>query len=681
MPEDNKPAEKQDHDLEQILEAFDQIKDVFHSPRTLSYEHDDVTVKYWNSMLGLAEEKGTERESIVSSFCQRFDANQEQMEDLLSNNHNWVDYNLYHAFSAHCQQQLGMDTEKFWENVVDITFQDYSDKQIAVARRIPLKFTIKEMNKQFKNWSKVNEIKVEELERSRNSYVIKKKTLPEAQQRTEQLIGKEALDMLLRRDDHYTHCSFTTTFQKLYNQPNLYLDQGHSEADGNEWSEHYVHPSSPHRFKTVENFYSFLSSLKSFGRNCKTYFLPWLVNKELKNAVFEQEQTISESKRHLELTNAKLERRQETIMDLLSNISEIRMTGERHAIRGTLDKAFEEDKKEIMGFIAQQINFVYDFYKDNSSVYEFLVASCEPFGIKSENLSDPETIYNQLRNVTFNSSEKEKKEEKNETSDQEDLLEEFDLSDMFDIFDEIVKKDVHLDSAFEQFNEIKKQYHQTLNENNLDNFDPFRLLITLKGTQEKMDSINRRISKMGEVGFLDEVKLSAAAEEGINQAKIEKRSDITINLKLDYDPVISTNKDALVYMIKDIVSNMIDHGKASEGTIVSRLPTKVDEKDYETELPYYDLFNFNSFPVLYLGFSDNGNSISPEKATEINQYITSGIGETKNISSKKEKTGENESGFGTKNLHQISGLHDIKVHYAPSKTGTTIDCYFGRLEI
>ena len=81
--------------------------------------------------------------------------------------------------------------------------------------------------------------------------------------------------------------------------------------------------------------------MKSFGRNCKTYFLPWLVNKELKNAVFEQEQTISESKRHLELTNAKLERRQETIMDLLSNISEIRMTGERHAIRGTLDKAFE----------------------------------------------------------------------------------------------------------------------------------------------------------------------------------------------------------------------------------------------------------------------------------------------------------------------------------------------------
>mgnify|MGYP005641692079 FL=1 len=126
MPEDNKPAEKQDHDLEQILEAFDQIKDVFHSPRTLSYEHDDVTVKYWNSMLGLAEEKGTQRESIVSSFCQRFDANQEQMKDLLSNNHNWIDYNLYHAFSAHCQQQLGMDTETFWQGVADKTFLDYS---------------------------------------------------------------------------------------------------------------------------------------------------------------------------------------------------------------------------------------------------------------------------------------------------------------------------------------------------------------------------------------------------------------------------------------------------------------------------------------------------------------------------------------------------------------------------
>jgi len=306
MPEENKPAEKQDHDLEQILEAFDQIKDTFHFPRTLSYEHDDVTVKYWNSMLGLAEEKGTQRESIVSSFCQRFDANQEQMKDLLSNNHNWIDYNLYHAFSAHCQQQLGMDTETFWQGVADKTFLDYSDKQIAVGRFFPLDFIIKQMSGQFKNWSKVNEIQVEKLDRSKNSYKIKRKTGEKTQKKTEQLIGKEALDILLKRDCIFTDYSFTTTFQKLFNQPNLYLETGQSEADGNEWSEYFVHPSSPHRFKIVEKYYSFIASLKNFGRSHKGNLKK--ENEEFKQIIFEYEQTISARTRDLELANAKIER-------------------------------------------------------------------------------------------------------------------------------------------------------------------------------------------------------------------------------------------------------------------------------------------------------------------------------------------------------------------------------------
>ncbi|MBT5342816.1 hypothetical protein HOL59_04470 [Candidatus Woesearchaeota archaeon] len=664
MPEENKPAEKQDHDLEQILEAFDQIKDTFHFPRTLSYEHDDVTVKYWNSMLGLAEEKGTQRESIVSSFCQRFDANQEQMKDLLSNNHNWIDYNLYHAFSAHCQQQLGMDTETFWQGVADKTFLDYSDKQIAVGRFFPLDFIIKQMSGQFKNWSKVNEIQVEKLDRSKNSYKIKRKTGEKTQKKTEQLIGKEALDILLKRDCIFTDYSFTTTFQKLFNQPNLYLETGQSEADGNEWSEYFVHPSSPHRFKIVEKYYSFIASLKNFGRSHKGNLKK--ENEEFKQIIFEYEQTISARTRDLELANAKIERRQETIMDLLSDISEIRMTGDRHTIRGTLDNAWVKEKNETREIISEQIFFAYNHFKNNSEIYQFLKESCQPFGINEEDFDNKETILNKLGKIIF--------DEKTEENNNQIIKEE--ENNLLDLLDDFIKEDIYLNSAYEQFEKIKKQYKTILDKNNFNEFNPFRLLVTLKSTKEKMDSINQKISKMGQVGFLDQVKLSDAANEGIQQAKKEKGSEIGITLELDYDPLISTNKDALVYMVKDIISNMIDHGKATKGTIVSKLPSEIDNK----RLPNYTRFVFKTHPMLYLGFKDNGISISTEKAEEINQYLSSGLGNTEDISSRKEA--ENISGgLGTKNLQKISKLHDIRIHYQPSNEGTTIDCYFGRLDI
>jgi signal transduction histidine kinase len=671
MSEDTS-TEKQDNDLEQILEAFDQVKGTFNSPRTLSYEHDDVTVKYWNSMLKIAEEKGVERESVVNSFCERFEANQEQMKSLLSDKHNWVDFNLYHAFAAHCQQQLGMDTETFWQETADKTFQDYSDEQIKAAENIPLRFVIMGMNTQFKNWSKVNTIKVEKLKRSRHSHVIKKNTTPEAKERATRLVGKEVLDLLLKRDDIYTHNSFTTTFKKLYNQPNLYLEQGQSEVDGNEWSEHFVHPSSPRKIKIVEKYYSFLSSLKNFGRTFKNYILPWSENKRLRNVEFKYEQTISARTRDLELANAKLERRQETIMDLLEDISEIRMTGERHGIRGTLDLTFKLNKKEIIENISQQVNFLYNHFKDNTEVYEFLVESCEPFKIKKEDLAIKKNILEQLKNINLKNYSTEPEEEISE-----EIIE--DEEEDFDIFDEIISKDIDFDVAYDEFIKVKEKYGDTLTKNNLSNFDPFRLLLRLKMTQEEIGTINERIDKMSKVGFLDEVKLSEAVNEGINESKREKKSNINIITELNYDPIINTNRDALVYLIKDIVSNMIDHGNASEGTIISKSPKEIKKNDLEEKLPNYDHFNFTEIPILYLSFRDNGISITPEKADEINEYLSTGKGNTTEISSKKDKN--KKSGLGTKNLYRISKLHNITIHYQPSSNGTTIDCYFDRLNI
>ena len=702
--------------LEQILEAFDQVKETFHSPRTLSYEHDDVTVKYWHSMLKMAEDE-TQKESMVTSFCERFDVNQEQMEDLLSDNHNWVEYNLYHAFAAHCQQQLGMEMESFWENVADITFQDHSDKQIAVARRIPLKFTIKEMNKQFKNWSKVNEIKVEELERSRNSYVIKKKTLPEAQQRTEQLIGKEALDMLLRRDDHYTHCSFTTTFQKLYNQPNLYLDQGHSEADGNEWSEHYVHPSSPHRFKTVENFYSFLSSLKSFGRNCKTYFLPWLVNKELKQIAFAQEQTIRDRTQEISRKNATINRkneelqsRQDLVAKLYANISKLRFSSDRHSIRNYLNSQYIFEKNSITKQIATQLHLVYSNTKNDHNLLnqvlqtivqtdqvfdisenqkllenvELQIASLNKslkyitevssfFGIEKEDFSKVSNLEKKLKEIKIDKKEQEGSNEpivKNDESS-EDLFN--DLID--DLSEDFIDEIIYLDDAYSEFKVKQKQLRHS-NEGILSELDFFQAFYSLKTIKEVIGYIDKKISGVGDINF-DITPLSEAIKIAQKNAEEDKKAKVKLNLQLDYNPTFTTDKDTLVNVFKELFYNCVD-AQATEVTVYSINPSKEEEKD----LPLLnEITGFNTYPQHYLRIVDNGTGISEEHAERLNKYLITKEIDPSTLSTKGKTT--DKGGLGTRNLDNFLLLHKGHCRYRrrEGQLGTEVHIYLEKTQI
>jgi signal transduction histidine kinase len=659
MPEDN---------LEQILEAFEQVKGTFHLPQTLSNENDDVTIKYWHSMLRMTEENGIEKESIVNNFCAKFDVDQEQMKDLLSNQHNWVDYNLYHAFAAHCQQQLGMEMESFWENVADITFQDHSDKQIAVARRIPLQFTIKEMNKQFKNWSKVNEIKVEKLERSRNSYVIKKKTLPEAQQRTEQLIGKEALDMLLRRDDHYTHCSFTTTFQKLYNQPNLYLDQGHSEADGNEWSEHYVHPSSPHRFKTVENFYSFLSSLKSFGRNCKTYFLPWLVNKELKQIAFAQEQTISERTQEISRKNATINRkneelqsRQDLIAKLYSNISKLRFSSDKHAIRNYLNAQFESEKNNIIKQISSQLHLVYALSENNQEGQDYLVNASSSFGIKKEDFSAISSLERKLFQINIDKENDELVVGNNESLDNLDLFEDF-FSD-----------EIYLDQAYSEFRSKQEQFKEA-NKNVLSELDLFQPFYSLRTILEVISYINEKISSVGEIGF-DDLLLSDALEIAQKKAEMEKKAEMKLNLELDYNPSFTTDKDTLVNVLAELFYNCVD-AQATEVTVYSINPSTKKEED----LPLLNEIT-GLYPQHYLRIVDNGKGMSEEQVEKLNSYLTTGDIDPSSLSTKGKTT--DKGGLGTRNLDNFLLLHKGHCRYKrrEDQLGTEVHIYLERTKI
>ncbi len=718
MPEDN---------LEQILEAFDQVKEVFHSPRTLSYEHDDVTVKYWNSMLKMTEDE-TQKELMVTSFCERFDANQEQMEDLLSDQHNWIEYNLYHTFSAHCQQKLRMDTETFWQGVADITFQDHGDEQIKSAVGTPLPVVILGMNIQFRNWSKVNKIKVKSLKRSRHSYVIRKKTLPEAQERTEQLVGKEVLETLLRRDDLYTHHSFTTTFQKLYNQPNLYLELGQSEVDGNEWSEHFVHPTGPRKLKGFEKYYSFLVSLKNFRRNLKRYFLPWSENKRLRDGEFKYEQTLSESKRYLELANAKLDRtneelqsRQDLIVSLLGSISKLRFSSDRHAIRNYLSTTFENEKNSAVEQMAQQICLAYALVKNDversfelatqhldieperySGLTATLIGSdleqgteiekaAQYLNVHTEDLSNIELVEKSIKELTYlkeatqpfgigseNLVHKENIEnilhkviiDKDSPGSKEVTTEEDDLAAFFG-----EEKEIMLEEAYKSYLAVRDVHKDNPETKQIAELNFFRQFYSLKKIREVIDYVNEKLSSVGEINF-DKLNLSEAMVDAIKNAEKEKGADLELIAQLDYDPLFTTDRATLVKALTELCYNSIEHGRATAVTLTAHRPTKKEEEEAGT-LPYMDQFSFDGgYPQAYICFTDNGQGMPEEKAEQLNRYLSGESHLGAELSSREKE----EGGMGTSNLNHFLRLHKGQCFYE-SGEGTKVHIYLEKLNI
>jgi hypothetical protein len=89
------------------------------------------------------------RQRIISDFCDRFGANSFEMNELLASPNNWWEYQLYSAFNAHTQLELGLNDHIFFEQMADRTFKNYQDGLIKLSRFIPLKFVLDGMSKQF----------------------------------------------------------------------------------------------------------------------------------------------------------------------------------------------------------------------------------------------------------------------------------------------------------------------------------------------------------------------------------------------------------------------------------------------------------------------------------------------------------------------------------------------------
>lgn len=636
-------------DLETILGTFDRVSERFQWPSTLSHENPDVTVKYLIAMLQLAPNE-EEQQHIVSGFADRFHADREQLRSLLGDSHNWVDYSLYTAFSLYCQQQLGMDDTTFFSGTARKTFLNYQDGQIRQARYIPLNWVLGGMGGQFKNWTRVTDVTVEKLRKGAHSFRITRRTQDEYRRRLAQSLGDETLSAVLLRDCSFTQTAFEVTFQELFGQKDLQVQRSKSEGYGDGESEYVVIPSSPYK-----------SRIADYWERAKAAFyrtvLPWVENcrlreesNGLKREVFVQEQTIQVRTDDLSRANAQLERRQELIVDLLGDISRLRSSGERHAIRNYLHVVRQKETDRLIDEIADRISFTYQTLRDNESAQRQLGNLCAPFGLVPSSFTDKRAISDILHRIQLTAPPS---------------------APADDFFAGFAAQDIYLVVASEEF-QRRKDALAFPADHPLSYFNPLALLRTLQTIEGVISEVNARFSSFGELAFLDTVKFSAAVVEAKAYAQREKQSPLDVVMALDFDPEFKTNRDALVYLVRDMLYNAIDAG-ATQFHITGKRPTKEGEV-----LPYVDRFVFNLFPSFYLQCEDNGSGISLAKAQQLNDYLEGQGVHRVSLSTKRKDQG----GLGTENMRNFFRLHNGHGYYEPVEGGgTRVHLYLERLEI
>ena len=636
-------------DLEEILKTFDTVKDIFRRPLVLSQENPDIIIKYPISMLQLAP-RLEKKEEIMASFAQRFQADVGQLTSLLQDEHNWMDYLLYTAFSVHCQQQLELDDDSFYTQTARKTFLNYQDSQIQAARFIPLNMVLGGMSKQFKNWTKVTKVEVEKLKKGQHSFRITRQTKPEYRQRMEQSARKDITQELRLRDCPFTLRAFEVSFQELFGQQDLRVERTKSEGEADEYSEYVVHPSR-----------SYQSILEEKWEKARKYFmrvfLPWKENKRiqvendgLKQDLFEREQTIQGRTDALARANAQLERRQELIVQLLGDLQRIKSSGQRHAIVNFLQNREISVRATVNHNIAEQLYQAARLYAADEPAQKYLQHLCEPFGIPLEALLTSHQVELLLSKIKMGRSER--------------------SLPVDDLFADFFAQEIYLANAYETMQQAKTTYALP-SLHPLSQFDPFSLLFALESMKEVFTEVNARFANLGQISILDKSKFSDAVRLAKEYAQKEKRSPLDIQLELSYDPVFNTNGDALVYMVRDLMYNAIDSG-ASAIRIIGKRPAQE-----EANLPHLEQFCFKVYPSFYAVFEDNGSGIPDEKAKQLNDYLEGAALSTDELSTK----GKEKGGLGTKNMKDFFRLHNGHGFYERYENGTRVHTYFERLEI
>lgn len=662
--------------LETILEHFEASKEIFRLPETVSFEHPDITVKYMISMLGISEEG--KRKGLVDSFCDRFHADKEQMHRLLADQNRYADYLLYTAFSCHLQQQLGVDSDAFFKEVSDRTFLDYSDKQIAIARvAVTLPFVLKNMAKQFPNWSKVNQIVTRtayatydfdeqgkfRIKRNKewrslnlaelNDVTITRSTLPIYRERLRKVLGEEGELAVLKRDCDQTVYSFKSTFQGLFRQKDLEVNLVLSEGDGEEYSEYLMHPSAPYQSLIQKG-------LAAMGRGM-TMVLPfggvyWKIKHgTLQEEAHDRKRIIADQGAEMSELLAQLQRKQLTFLDFMKRVAGNNAIGPSHQMRGVMTRIYNQTERLVLEELSTEIADRYKTLDWSSERRAELTDLCSTFGLEESNLPYQEKIYAAL---------KERLDVGEipvvEASEEIDPF----AIDLGDVLAPAENAKVYFRQAYQQFLDRRTGLDSFWNK-----FDPFRRIETLEAVAQGKDLMNRRLAE--KVELFESVRLSKALQEATEV--VRKKGGLEVIPEIVYDPEFKVDHDTIVYWLADLLTNSLEHGKAIQARVVCYKPSERPEE----ELPFFKEFKFADYPVLYLKIEDNGNSISPDIAGRLNRYFSGDTEEEDRLSSRREG-----GGIGSRKARELLTVLDGRVYYEPIPgKGTNVHIYLGRLEL
>ncbi|MBF0100337.1 MAG: sensor histidine kinase [Desulfobacterales bacterium] len=380
--------------------------------------------------------------------------------------------------------------------------------------------------------------------------------------------------------------------------------------------------------------------------------------KQLNLKLKESNDQLTELNSKLEYANIQLSKRQHFIVKLINDLSKIRFSGDRHAIRNFIQRIFENEKNILIGNISQLVYLISQLLIKQKADHELSLfqEACQSFGLTPESFSNPKLIENKLHRIVI----KNPVELHVADVDKQEVKSKF--------FGKIFSKDIYLNDAYLKYKETQKKYQANEAAEVLWQYDPFSLFYALMAIQEIIQEVNKRFQTYDNIRFFNEVLFSEAVVQAKEQAIYEKKCQSDFNFDFEFNPVLTTQEDALIYMFRDIFYNSID-AKASMIKLVCKRPT------LEIDMPYLHMFNFDIYPSLYICVEDNGSGISPDKAKQLNDYLN-GSEYEEHVLSTKEK-----GGLGTKNLREFLRLHRGKCHYESVPQNTKIHIFFERLEI
>ena len=675
--------------LERILQAAEANKTLLRHPLTTSDQNADVTVKYVISMLRIVkkvDEQNLEivdvekQKEIIDGFCTRFESDEAELRELISDPHNWVDYGLYSTLGVYLQEQLGLDDETFFDKVSEATFLDHSDKVISLASfGVTLNKVLKNMPIVFQNYTRVTEVKTEEVKRGQTTFRIRRRTLPQYKTKLHQLFGdEEIVKAILHRDCVQTQHSLAITFQKLYRQGDLKVITERSEIDPIEesepesepYSQYLIEPTSPYKTR-IQNGLNYL------GRFLVSNLLPWVdnhrlrkKNAQLQDSEIDREYKIKEMTAELKKQNAQLRERQDKVVGLLQEVSRLRASGERHGLRNFLQKVKDKEETIIRGQVRDTLLTFYNLVKDEKYKLNQFLELCSPFAITLDYMNSKDSLEFLLSNIDVDTKEKlesKDKAQKLDASGSEEI-------DLMDIFGEVLESKLDLDQAYTSFLSIR---NSRMDEHYLqiwENFDPFNPLYTLRIIREVIAKAENSISKLGEVKLLDQYSLSQVVRNSYEEALRDKKGEgITFESDFSYDPTLQMDRVTAEQALRDLFYNSIEHGEASQIKISCINPAAAQN------LPHLSELDFNEYPVAYICVEDNGKGISANICNNLNRFFR---GENIDANIRSSRSDEQKSkGSGSTNLSRFTSLLEGKVYYEPNPNGpgTKVHIYLGRL--